>query len=70
LLKFWALNKSDLDEVADVLFSVGEMSRDLIICRLEVLKNDFGEVYEAMFQGFERPCELIFCIQVIEKKRL
>jgi hypothetical protein len=31
------------------------------------LKNDFGEVDEAKFQGVERPCEFIFCIQSIEK---
>jgi hypothetical protein len=32
----------------------------------EVLKNDLGEVCQTMFQGFEKPCELIFCILVIE----
>jgi hypothetical protein len=26
------------------------------------LKNDFREVDKAMFQGVERPCELILCI--------
>jgi hypothetical protein len=34
------------------------------------LKNDFGEVDEAMFQGVERPYELIFCILSIEKSYL
>jgi hypothetical protein len=29
-----------------------------------------GEVDEAMFQGVERPCELIFCILRIEKSYL
>jgi hypothetical protein len=42
------------------------MSLHLIIWRLNVLKNEIGKVYEAMFQGFERPCELIFCILVTE----
>jgi hypothetical protein len=31
------------------------------------LKNYFGEDDETMFQGFERPFELIFCIMGIEK---
>jgi hypothetical protein len=48
------------------MFEVGEWSLQLIIRQLNVLKNDLGEVYEAMFQGFERPCELIFCILVIK----
>jgi hypothetical protein len=26
------------------------------------LKNDFGKVDEAVFQGVKRQCELIFCI--------
>jgi hypothetical protein len=30
------------------------------MCLLDVLKNDFGEVDEAMFQGVELPSELIF----------
>jgi hypothetical protein len=34
------------------------------------LKKDFVEVDEAMFQGVERPCELIFCILGIEKSYL
>jgi hypothetical protein len=34
------------------------------------LKNKFGEVDEAMFQGMERPCELIFCILGIKKSDL
>jgi hypothetical protein len=28
--------------------------------------NDFGEIDEAMFQGVERPRELIFCILEIK----
>jgi hypothetical protein len=31
------------------------------------LKNNIGEVGEAMFQGFEGRCELIFCTLFIEK---
>jgi hypothetical protein len=34
-----------------VMFYVGKWPWELIICLLEVLKNDFGEVDEAMFQG-------------------
>jgi hypothetical protein len=37
---------------------------------LDVLKNDFGEVDEAIFQGIERPNELIFSILGIEKSDL
>jgi hypothetical protein len=31
------------------------------------LKKDYDEVDEAMIQGVDGPCELIFCIQVILK---
>jgi hypothetical protein len=34
---------------------------------LDVLRNDFGEVDETMFQGIERPCKINFCIHGIEK---
>jgi hypothetical protein len=34
------------------------------------LKNDFGEVNEVMFQGFERPYDLILCIREMEKSDL
>jgi hypothetical protein len=37
---------------------------------LEVLKNEFGEVDETMFQGVERPYEPNFSILVIEKSDL
>jgi hypothetical protein len=57
--------KSDLDEVAEVMFQVGEWLSELIIRLLGVLKCDFGEVDEAIFEGVKRPCELIFCIQGI-----
>jgi hypothetical protein len=49
------------------MFKVGEWPRELTICLLDVLKYDFGEVDEAMFQVVERPCDLIFCIMGIEK---
>jgi hypothetical protein len=39
----------------------------LIICLLGVLKNDFDEVDEAMFQGVQGPFLLIFNISGIEK---
>jgi hypothetical protein len=55
-----------LDEVAKVMFQVGEWHWELI-CLLDVLKYDFSEVDEAMFLGVERPCELIFCILGIQK---
>jgi hypothetical protein len=35
---------------------------------MDVLKNDFGEDDEAMFQGVERPFELIFCMLGIKKQ--
>jgi hypothetical protein len=38
------------------------------MCLLDCLINDFDEIDEAMFQSVESPCELIFCILVIEKK--
>jgi hypothetical protein len=37
---------------------------------MEVLKNDFGEVDEATFQGFERPSKVIFSILIIENSDL
>jgi hypothetical protein len=37
---------------------------------MNVLKNDFGEVDEAIFQGVEMPCEIIFCISGIQKSDL
>jgi hypothetical protein len=37
---------------------------------MDVLKNDFGNVDEAMFQGIERPREIILCIQGFEKSDL
>jgi hypothetical protein len=40
------------------------------ICLQDVLKCDFVEFDEAMFQGVERPCKLTFCILGIEKRDL
>jgi hypothetical protein len=42
------------------------MALDLIICRLNV-KNAFGEVDEAMFEGVQIQSEIIFCIHIIRK---
>jgi hypothetical protein len=36
----------------------------------DVLKGDFCNVGEAIFEGVERPCELIFCILGIQKRDL
>jgi hypothetical protein len=45
------------------------MALKLIIYSLDVLKNDFDEV-EEIFQGVERPYELISCILSMEKSDL
>jgi hypothetical protein len=37
------------------MFYVGKWPHELIICYLEVLKNVFVEVDEAMFEDVERP---------------
>jgi hypothetical protein len=34
------------------------------------LKNDFVEVDETMFQGVERPCDIVFCILGIKNTDL
>jgi hypothetical protein len=34
---------------------------------MNVLKNDFGEFDEEMFQGVKMPCVHIFCMLHIEK---
>jgi hypothetical protein len=46
------------------------MGLGTFICLLDVLKNDFVEVDESIFQGVERPCELIFYILGIQKSDL
>jgi hypothetical protein len=37
---------------------------------LNVLKNDIGDVDEAMFHGVKRPGERIFCIQDLKQSDL
>jgi hypothetical protein len=64
---FSASQKSYLDEVAEVMFHVGEWPWELIICLLDVLKWDFGESDEAVFRGDQRPCEIIIWILGIKK---
>jgi hypothetical protein len=51
--------------LSDVL--KGEWPRELVICLQDILKNDFGKVDEVIFQGVERPYDLIFCILGIGK---
>jgi hypothetical protein len=41
-----------------------------MICLLNFLKCDFSEVDEAMFQGVEKPGELILCILGSKKSDL
>jgi hypothetical protein len=48
-----------------------DLSRRMVLWKhrlLDVFQNDFSEVDEAIFQGVERPCELIFCILGIKKR--
>jgi hypothetical protein len=52
------------------MFYETELPLELTICLQDVLKNFFCEVDEVMFQGVERPCEVIFCNLVIEKSDL
>jgi hypothetical protein len=52
------------------MFELGEYPLEFIICLLDILKHDLGEVDEAMFQGVQRLCEIIFCIPVIERNDL
>jgi hypothetical protein len=40
------------------------------MCLKDVLNSNFGEVDEAMFEGVERPCEIIFCNLGIEESVL
>jgi hypothetical protein len=49
------------------MFYVDDWAREFIICLLDVLKNDLGEVDESLFQGVEKPNELILCFLGIEK---
>jgi hypothetical protein len=41
-----------------------------LICLLDILKKDFSDVDENIFQGVERPYEHISCIMSIEKTDL
>jgi hypothetical protein len=43
------------------------MARELKLCLLDVLIDDFDEVHETLFQGVEGPCVSIFCISGFEK---
>jgi hypothetical protein len=61
--------KTTLTKLLSVMFYVGEWIAALIICSLEVLKTTLV-VHEVMFQGVERPYELIFCILGFEKNEL
>jgi hypothetical protein len=49
-----------MDEVDYVMFKIGKRHWEIKICRPDVLKDDFEEVDEAMFQGVEGPCDPIF----------
>jgi hypothetical protein len=60
------IEKSNLEEVAEVMFEIGEWPWELMIYLLYVLKNNIDVVDEQMFQGVDRPCEIIFCILGIE----
>jgi hypothetical protein len=62
--------KKVFHEFAEVTFYVGEWCLELIICFLDVLKNDFSEVNEVTIQDFKRPWELIFCYLGIENSEL
>jgi hypothetical protein len=57
---------SDLDEVVEVIFEVGELHWEIVTCLLDVLKCDFVELDERILQDVERPCELIFRILGIQ----
>jgi hypothetical protein len=59
-----------LDEEAVVMFQVGKWPWELIICFLDVLIFEYVEVDEAMFEGDERQCNLIFGIQEIQKSEM
>jgi hypothetical protein len=53
-----------------VIFQIGEWAWDLIICLLNDLKVDLGDVDEAMFHDVDRPFEYIFYIPGIQKSDL
>jgi hypothetical protein len=45
------------------MFYVGERPLELIICLLDVLKNDFGEHDEAMFQDVEHNFNILIIVR-------
>jgi hypothetical protein len=49
------------------MFYVDGWALEFIICLLDVLENDFGEVDESLFQSVERHIEIILCFLGIEK---
>jgi hypothetical protein len=59
-IKWFLKQKREMDKFTEVMFHVGERSWKVIISLLLVLKNDFCEVNEAIFQGVEMPCEIKF----------
>jgi hypothetical protein len=61
-----AYKKSNLDEFAEVMFQLCEWPWELILCILDVLKFDFGEVDETMSKFAERPFENISCILAMQ----
>jgi hypothetical protein len=64
LSAYWAFKKRLWwIRLSDVLSNGPENS----CCLLDVLKNNFIEVDESMFQGIENTCELIFCLLGIGK---
>jgi hypothetical protein len=50
------------------MFQIGELPWGLKLCLQHVLKD--GKDDEAMFQGVDGTCELIFCIPGIERSDL
>jgi hypothetical protein len=44
-----------MDEVDYVMFKIGKRPREIKICHLDVLKDDFEEVNATMFQCVEVP---------------
>jgi hypothetical protein len=51
----------DVEMLCEIIFCISGIEKrialTLKICLLHVLKDNFDEVDEAMFQGFERPCD-------------
>jgi hypothetical protein len=49
------------------MFYVGEWPWEIKDCILDVLKNNFVEVYEAVFQSVQMPFQIIFYVLNVEK---